>query len=427
MTEVLQSETPCPEQAETAGDLRPKLPAESQCALLTGGFDRPYAFGLAMALIAQGVSLDVVGGDAVDSPEMRCTPGLTFLNLRPNSPPAAGRARKGLEILLYYLRLVRFAATAKPKIFHILWNSKFQFFDRTLLMLYYRMLGKKIVLTAHNVNAGKRDANDSWLNRLTLRIQYHLTDRIFVHTQRMKSELMADFGVPEQAVTIIRYPSDNAFPDTELTPAQAKRRLGIAANERVLLFFGSIRPYKGLEYLLAAFERIAAGQQDLRLIVAGQPMGPAKYLEQIRAMIPGSVPRERIIERMKFIPDDETEIYFKAADVLVLPYTEIFQSGVLFLAYAFGLPVIAADVGSLKEDIVDGKTGMVCRPRDVGDLANAIEKYFASDLYRNLSARRVEIKEYARTRHSWETAGEITRSVYLELGDSDATRTRMAL
>jgi len=100
---------------------------------------------------------------------------------------------------------------------------------------------------------------------------------------------------------------------------------------------------------------------------------------------------------------------------------------VLFLAYAFGLPVIAADVGSLKEDIVDGKTGMVCRPRDVGDLANAIEKYFASDLYRNLSARRVEIKEYARTRHSWETAGEITRSVYLELGDSDATRTRMAL
>ena len=62
----------------------------------------------------------------------------------------------------------------RPKLFHILWNNKFQFFDRTLLMLYYRLLGKKIAFTAHNVNAGKRDSNDSWLNRLSLKIQYRL-------------------------------------------------------------------------------------------------------------------------------------------------------------------------------------------------------------------------------------------------------------
>jgi glycosyltransferase involved in cell wall biosynthesis len=415
MAEILQSAAARPVPAEMARDVGPKMPAASQIALLTGGFDRPYAFGLAMALIAQGISLDVVGGDAVDSPEMHRTPGLSFLNLRRDSPPAATRGAKGLEVLRYYARLIRYAATAKPKIFHVLWNSKFQFFDRTLLMLYYRILGKTIVLTAHNVNAGKRDANDSWWNRRTLKIQYHLADRIFVHTQKMKDELLADFDVPERAVTIIRYPCDNALPDTELTPAQAKRRLGIGDNECVVLFFGSIRPYKGLEYLLAAFERLAPERPEMRLIVAGEPMGSPKYLERIRAMIPGRLPRERIIERMEFIPDDETEIFFKAANVLVLPYTEIFQSGVLFLAYAFGLPVIATDVGSLKDDIVEGKTGLVCKPRDAADLADTIEKYFASDLFRNLSARRLEIKEYAETWHSWGTAGEITRNVYLEL------------
>src|SRR5205823_6045108 len=91
---------------------------------------------------------------------------------------------KVLRVLSYYGKLVFYAATARPKLFHILWNNKFEVFDRTLLMLYYRMLGKKITLTVHNVNAGKRDLNDSFLNRFSLRIQYNLCCHIFVHTER---------------------------------------------------------------------------------------------------------------------------------------------------------------------------------------------------------------------------------------------------
>ena len=97
--------------------------------------------------------------------------------------------------------------------------------------------------------------------------------------------------------------------------------------------------------------------------------------------------RGRVLLRADFIPDDETEVYFKAADVLVLPYRHIYQSGVLFLGYSFGLPVLAADVGSLKDEIVEGKTGFVFRPEDPVDLARAIERYFASDLYADLNSR----------------------------------------
>ena len=97
--------------------------------------------------------------------------------------------------------------------------------------------------------------------------------------------------------------------------------------------------------------------------------------------------RGRILLRAEFIPDDETEVYFKAADVLVLPYRHIYQSGVLFLGYSFGLPVLAADVGSLKDEIVEGKTGFVFRPEDPVDLARTIERYFASDLYAELNSR----------------------------------------
>src|SRR5205085_2947160 len=120
----------------------------------------------------------------------------------------------------------------------------------------------------------------------------------------------------------------------------------------------------------------------------------------IRERIHEDVQRERILLRADFIPDEETELYFKAADVLVLPYKHIYQSGVLFLGYSFGLPVLAADVGSLKDEIVDGKTGFAFRPEEPADLVIAIERYFTSELYTDLNNRRREIRAYARDRKS---------------------------
>src|SRR5262245_51336245 len=147
-----------------------------EIGLLTGGGDRHYAFGLAMALASQGVYLDFIGSDELDSPELRGSPTLNFLNLWGNRRPNCRLAEKVARVVRYYFRLVRYALVARPTVFHILWNNKFQIFDRTAIMLYYKMLGKKVVLTAHNVNAGTRDSNDSHLNRLSLRLQYRLAD-----------------------------------------------------------------------------------------------------------------------------------------------------------------------------------------------------------------------------------------------------------
>ena len=80
---------------------------------------------------------------ALDCPEFHDKPGVNFLNLRGDQQPDANIAEKVLRILTYYAKLIRYAATAKPRIFHMLWNNKFEFFDRTLLMLYYKLLGKK--------------------------------------------------------------------------------------------------------------------------------------------------------------------------------------------------------------------------------------------------------------------------------------------
>jgi len=382
-------------------------------ALLTGGCDRPYAYGLAIALTSQNVHLDVIGSDIVDSPEMHTTPNLTFFNLWPAQQRNPTMAFRLLRTLRHYALLVKYAAVAEPRIFHILWNSKVEFIDRTLLMLYYKILGKKIALTAHNVNKARRDESDSFWNRFTLKIQYQFADHIFVHTRKMKDELLTEFGVRDQRVTVIRHPINNAFPDTKLTPAEAKCQLGLRQTEKVLLFFGKIKPYKGIEHLLTAFRKVVADDPGYKLLIVGEVQkGNEPYLEELRERAGLELQNRRIVLETRFVPDEEAEIYLKAADVLVLPYNEIFQSGVLFLAYSFGLPVVATDVGSFREEIVEGKTGYLCRPSDPDDLASVIRSYFASELYLQLSTRRQEIKDYAKIHHSWDAVAELTRNAY---------------
>jgi glycosyltransferase involved in cell wall biosynthesis len=370
---------------------------------------------MAAALTSEGISIDFIGSDDLSVPELLTNRRVHFLNLRGEQNPNARPTRKMARVLTYYWRLLCYSARAKPKIFHILWNNKFQFFDRTLLMLYYKLLGKRVAFTAHNVNAGKRDHNDSWLNRLSLKVQYSLSDHIFVHTDGMKRELIADFRIPEENVTVIPFGINNTVPNTSLSIAEAKQQLGVSSSDKTMLFFGNIAPYKGLEYLIAAFTELLKKDRSYRLLIVGNPKGPASYWNEIGRTIVNSDIADRVIEKIEYVPDEATELYFKAADVLILPYTLVFQSGVLFLGYSFGLPAIVADVGNLKEEVIEGKTGFAFESRDASDLASKIDQYFKSELFHNLETNRFQIKEYANERYSWSRVATITALVYSSL------------
>lgn len=414
MTQLVCENTPAMAGRDTLGAKGAALAHGREVALLTAGRDKPYALGLASALLAADIRLDFIGSDIVDGPELHGRSAVRFFNLRDQRPQATPTA-KAIRVLAYYYGLIRYAATSPAPVFHILWNNKFELFDRIFLMLYYKLLGKRIVLTVHNVNAGKRDANDSSANRVSLRIQYSLANYVFVHTPRMKGELLSEFGIAAEKVGVIPFGINNTVLNTSVSAEEAKRHLGIESTDKTLLFFGNIAPYKGLEYLLESFAELSKIDASYRLIIAGQPKGSQDYWSKLHSTIVRSPARERIVEKIHYVPDAETEWYFKAADVLILPYTHIFQSGVLFLGYSFGLPAIAADVGSLKEEIVEGRTGFIFQPRDSTDLAKTIDKYFASELFRELGKRRAEIREYANKRYSWSKVAEITKAVYADL------------
>jgi glycosyltransferase involved in cell wall biosynthesis len=246
-----------------------------------------------------------------------------------------------------------------------------------------------------------------------------LSDHIFTHTEKMKSELVSEFGVPTSKVSVVPFGINNTVPNTGLSSGEAKRRLGVSRDDKAILFFGNIAPYKGLEYLVDAFVKLSKADETYRLIIVGRPKGPKDYWGRIHEAIRSNGIGRRTIQRTEYVPDEETELFFKAADVLVLPYTHVFQSGVLFLVYSFGLPAITADVGTLKEEILEGQTGFVFQPRDSIDLTRKIEKYFKSELLRDLETRRAEIKKYANEQYSWSKVAAITTSVYSNFLTSD--------
>jgi glycosyltransferase involved in cell wall biosynthesis len=229
----------------------------------------------------------------------------------------------------------------------------------------------------------------------------------------MRLELNADFAVPKRKISVIPFGLNDTSPRTELTAAQARGQLGIETGELVLLFFGQIAPYKGLRYLVDALPGICERQPHVRLIIAGKvKRGCEDYWQSIKDTLSETGYRHRVLCRIEHIPDSHIEVYFKAADALVVPYVRIFQSGLPFLAYSFGLPVLATDVGSLSEEIVANETGFVCEPCNADALASMITRYADSELLNELPKRRPAIAAAARERHSWTRVAEITRDAY---------------
>jgi len=392
-----------------------KRERQTKIALLTGGKDPHYALGLLSGLISHDIHIDFIGNNEMQKDELVRKQNVTYYNLRGDQDPFASITEKVIRVLKYYVNLLKYAAQSDSQLFHILWLNKFIFFDGTVLNAYYKLLGKKLVFTAHNINSRERDENDHLLNRLFLTCMYRLVDQIFVHTEKMKSQLIEDYGVSQNKISTIPFGINNIIPKSGLTKSEARKQLNLSEKDKIILFFGNIAPYKGLEYLVEAFVHIRKQIDGVKLIIAGQIKNCEPYWVHVQRVINDHDLREHIVARIELIPDNEVEIYFKSADVLVLPYRHIFQSGVAFLAYNFGLPIVATDVGSLKEEIIEGKTGYVCRPDDPDDLADKVNNYFNSDLFRNLEVERDIIIKYANEKYSWGNIGEITYSIYNKL------------
>ncbi len=211
------------------------------------------------------------------------------------------------------------------------WTPFFAPLWYTLALLNRLFLRRELVVLCHNVLPHE----ESRVDRLLARAVLGWADRIVVQSEREKSRLLE--LLPAADVGIAPHPVYDMWAGGRISQAEARARLGLPTGLPILLFFGIVRKYKGLDSLLDALPYIQAETGDILLVIAGEFWDEqAVYEQKIRAL--GLEKSVRIDSR--YIPDEEVALYFSAADILVAPYTSVTGSGVIQMAAGFGTPVV---------------------------------------------------------------------------------------
>jgi glycosyltransferase involved in cell wall biosynthesis len=261
----------------------------------------------------------------------------------------------------------------------------------TIAFLVRRFLSIKVLFICHNVMPHETMGLSSLLARLTLR-QGH---SFIVHSEKDFVDLRK--LVSDAQIRKTTHPTYEAFTLGQSPPEEAKQALKLTGN--VVLFFGFVREYKGLVYLLQAMPKVLEVVQVHLLIVGEFWENKVQYLSLIdEFQIADHV---TIVDR--YIPNEEIGGYFSAANVVVLPYVDATQSGVIQLAFGFNKPVITTNVGGLAEVVKDGETGFVVPPRNSDVLADSIIRYFQEGLALPFQSN----IEQSKARFDWEKLIEL--------------------
>ena len=294
-------------------------------------------------------------------------------------------------------KMVIFCLKEKPKIIHFQLSQHPEFV--LLLVIFLKMFKMKIILTAHNVVSHE----DNLFLRYIFKILYKISDKIIVHANCNKKELQKFARIPLSKITVILHGNYFFFKEVN----SALENYPNVYQCKNILFFGYIRQYKGLIYLIRALKEIKKVIPNVKLIIAGKPVEDFYiYKREIDKL---NI-KDNVLLDLGYISFKKIYKYFKIANVVVLPYTKIYQSGILQLAYAFKKPVVVTNVGGLTEVVEHGKNGFVVPPKDVNSLANAIIQILKDE---NLAKKMGEYGYYlAKTKYSWETIALKTLNTY---------------
>lgn len=245
-------------------------------------------------------------------------------------------------------------------------------FSRSLLVAH--LLGYRIVWTMHNT-IPVHPLEPAWIEHLAHWLIAQLSNSVIVHCEAAKEILLQKYG-RRSGVVIAQHPNFIGFYPNLSDKALARASLGLTETQRVVLYFGGIRPNKGIESLIAAFG--AFNDPEAQLIIAGAPQVNPSYARQL---MDEATHDGRVIFRGERIPDDEVHVLFNAADLVVLPFTNVLTSSSLALAMSFGRPVIAPRMGCMP-DVLTPDVGWLFEPNNIEALTQTIAHAFESDLDR---------------------------------------------
>jgi len=317
---------------------------------------------------------------------------------------------KNLRLRIIWLKAAFLFLWKRPHLIHFQWlvdRDQEYFFINLLKLLRF-----KIVYTVHDLLPEQCDAHP---DHDALEKIYRKVDALIVHAENNKREFVSTFEVDPEKIYVIPHGSNDLFyTDKRMSKEAAKEELGFFRGKKVILFFGLIKRYKGLEHLVEAFQEVKERLDNVALLIVGKiydgdPEG-FKYYSDLIGQLRG---REDILCVEDYIPLEKIALYFYASDVVVLPYISNYTSGVLLSAYAAGRPVVVTDTGGLKEGVEVGKSGFVVPPKDTKVLAQAIVETIKNRNQNDEMGRYA--KSLAENNYSWSSVASKTIALYRHL------------
>jgi len=300
-----------------------------------------------------------------------------------------------------WLRTVAAVVRFAPDLVIIPWWNPFFGPAFSAIALLSKLFSRaKVLFLIHNVLPHERLPFDRLITAFTL----NRGDFYIAQSCENEAALLELLREPIYRKVLLPTYSESG-PD-DLSLEQARSSLSLPEDKKVILFFGFVREYKGLIYLIEALPAIRERLPDAMLLVVGDfHHDKEKYLLRIEEL--GVAPMVEI--RDGYIPDREVGKYFRAADLVALPYASATQSGIVQIAFGAGRPVVVTSVGGLPEVVEDGRTGFVVPPKNPAALADAVVRFFEEGRGAEFSAA----IEQERERFSWkrmvETIEELMR------------------
>ena len=310
---------------------------------------------------------------------------------------------RSFEALFDALGAFSFARRLQPDVIHFHSTNRSALVYLPLL----RRLDVPVVVTAHVVTPHERIRFQGSIYR-----RLHRLGRLVIaHSEFDRSRLLDEFALDPEGVVVIPH-GDYQFFDAGEVPvdrAAARGSLGLGPQDEVILFFGYIREYKGLDVLLEAWPTVVERCPRARLLIAGDP---SRLPHARRDELESWAARLGAVSRFEYIPFAEVGRYFMAADVLAMPYRHLSQSGVLYLALSLGLPVVATRVGALPEVLDDGDSALLVPAESPIALAKALVRLLEdSELRACLQRGGRRVVE----RHSWSSIAAATERAFANL------------